>query len=448
MKKLIQKMRVSITLALSLLFLVTSCNQIETPEPSLNTEEFATSSIENINEEDLIELSAVFASLLANPEVLNEFFSYSKIFGNEGELEFSLKKVFETEYDQISRKKSSIVSAFKEQDESLRYQDGGFDAEYFIDFMKNNDIEVLAPYLARNFSLEDIDELTISWWTQEMEDEGLLKDPNWKGETPAFKIKLANNRTFESIIEAIKGEDLDIFMVSDEYAMLNPTIVFGAFREGLYDRSFKQNESSLNNENLNYLNVVPSNVGINCNLVLPNDVVRYTMPALKILDNTKGWPSGNYITVWLAFGAYNINQGGLPSLGFNVNRLVHEKKINRGDFAWKTDFIGQPLLTHWHESNVSIQIITAYQRNNHTFSQSVTSTSVNPTTGATTTSTQTVSQHDTMSFGSQHWFRCQEINGAHKITTGHGLWGGNAIWQMTGRDGRLQFTLEPRLTRL
>jgi hypothetical protein len=145
---------------------------------------------------------------------------------------------------------------------------------------------------------------------------------------------------------------------------------------------------------------------------------------------------------------YNLNASGVPSLGFNVNRLVHEKKINRGDFGWKTDFLAQPILTHWHDSNISIQLIIAYQRNNHVLTQTVTSVSVNPTTGVTTNSQQTVSQGDTMSFGSQTWYRCAEINGGHKIDNGLGLYGGNAIWQFTGRDGRAQFTLEPRLTRL
>jgi hypothetical protein len=384
---------------------------------------------------------------LSKPEVLNEFYSYSQLHGNEGELEFSLRRVFETEHDPIARKKSSIASAFKQEGESLRTQAGDYDAQFFIDFIQQNDLEVLAPYLARNFSLEEIDELTISWWTQEMEDEGFKKDPNWKGETPAFKIKLGENRSFDAILEDLKGENLEVFMVSDDYAMENPTIVFGAFGEGLYDRFFEQ-KKEISGENLNWTNVIPYDVGINCAQVLPNDVVRYTMPSFRILDNTKGWPSGNFITVWVAFAAYNLTPGGTPTLGFNVNRLVHEKKINRGDFAWKTNFLGQPLLTHWHDSNVSIQIIVAYQRNNHILTQTTTSVSINPTTGVTTNSTQTVSQDNTIAFGSQTWYRCAEINGGHKIDAGQGLQGGNAIWQMSGRDGRAQFTLEPRLTRL
>jgi hypothetical protein len=357
-----------------------------------------------------------------------------------------MRRVFETEHDQVLRKNSSIVSNFKQQGEALRTQSGGFDADYFIDFIKQNDIEVLAPYLARNFSLEDINELTISWWTQEMEDEGLKKDPNWKGETPAFKIKLSENKSFDSILNDLRGETLEVFMVSDDYAIDNPTIVFGAFGDGLYDRVFEQ--KGIIQENLNWVNMVPSNVGINCDQVLPNDVVRYLMPDFRILDNTKGWPSGNFITVWVAFGAYNLTSGGMPSLGFSTNRLIQQKKINRGDFSWKSNFLDQPILTHWHDSNVSIQLIIAYDRRGHNFTQTVTSVSVNPNTGATTTSTTTVTQHDTMTFGSQHWYRCPEINGAHKLDTGHGLRGSNAIWQMTGRDGRAQFTLEPRLIRL
>ncbi len=409
-------------------------------------DEISTSDSQSINEDDLIHLSAIFASILDTPDVLNEFYGYSRLDGNEGELEFSLKRVFETENDIMSRKKSSIVSVFKNQGAFQRTQNISYDSDYFIDFIKQNDLEVLAPYLARNFSLEEIDELTISWWTQEMEDEGFQKDPNWKGETPAFKIKLGENRSLDSILEGLENQTLEVFMVSDEYAMENPTIVFGAFGEGLYDRSFGKKE--LNSENLSLTNVIPYNEGITCDQVQSTDVVRYHMPNFRILDNTKGWPSGNFITVWVAYGAYNLNASGVPSLGFNVNRLVHEKKINRGDFGWKTDFLAQPILTHWHDSNISIQMIVAYQRNNHVMTQTVTSVSFNPNTGTTTNSQQTVSQGDTMSFGSQTWYRCAEINGGHKIDNGLGLYGGNAIWQFTGRDGRAQFTFEPRLTRL
>jgi hypothetical protein len=445
-EKQIRRILFSLSLSLSLIFLIGSCNQIE-PEPVISElSKELSPDLKSINEKDLIHLSAIFASVLDNPDVLHEFYGYSRLEGNEGELEFSLRRVFETENDLISRKKSSIVSVFKNQDKSSRTQSSSYDSDFFIDFINQNDLEVLAPYLARNFSLEEIDELTISWWTQEMEDEGYRKDPNWKGETPAFRIKLGENRSLDSILEGLENQTIKVFMVSDEYAMENPTIVFGAFGQGLYERSFEK--KGINNENLSLTNVVPFNEGITCDEVLSTDVVRYHMPSFRILDNTKGWPSGNFITFWVAYGAYNLNASGVPSLGFNVNRLVHEKKINRGDFGWKTDFLAQPILTHWHDSNISIQLIIAYQRNNHVLTQTVTSVSVNPTTGVTTNSQQTVSQGDTMSFGSQTWYRCAEINGGHKIDNGLGLYGGNAIWQFTGRDGRAQFTLEPRLTRL
>ena len=426
--------------------MISSCNQIETSAPSVVFEESTTASIESINEKDLIRLSAIFASNLTDKEVLNEFYGYSQLEGNEGELEFSLKRVFESNNNQVSRKKSSIVSVFKQQSENFRIQSGGYDTEYFIDFIKANDMEVLAPYLARNFKLEEIDELTISWWTKEMEDEGLKKDPNWKGETPAFKIKLNENLSFDQILEGLKKESLEIFMVSDDYAMKNPTIVFGAFDEGLYDRSFEK--SRINKENLSFVNVIPSDAGIPCAQVLPNDVVRYFMPQFRILNNTRGWPSGNYVTMWVAYGAYNLATGGIPALGFSVNKLVTMKKVNRGDFDWKSNFLNQPILTHWHESNVSIQLIFAYERKRHTLSQTVTSISSNPTSGLSVTSTTTISQVDAMLYGSQHWFRCPEINGAHKLDVGNGSFGGNAIWQMNGRDGRIQYTLEPRLSRL
>ncbi|MGY6741935.1 MAG: hypothetical protein ACXIUQ_04295 [Cecembia sp.] len=283
-----------------------------------------------------------------------------------------------------------------------------------------------------------------------MEDEGLKKDPNWKGETPAFKISLKKNNSFASILNGLKEKKMEVFMVSDEYAMKNPTIVFGAFDEGLYDRELKLKEARVSEANLSYTNVIPWLAGIRCNQVQQNDLVRWMMPQLRIRDNTKGWPSGNYISIWVAFGAYNLNQGGTPSLGFSANQIIKEKKINRGDFDWKSNFPNMPLLTHWHETNLSVQIIIAYQRKGHTMRQNVSSASVNPNTGATTNSSVQITQSHTLVYGTNHWYRCQEINGAHLIQSNPALGtiGGNAIWEMTGRDGRIQFTLEPRLTRL
>jgi hypothetical protein len=440
----------SLPFTFALIFLNASCNSLETSSPLLDLGENETGFTESINEDQLIELSAYFASILTNPEVLKEFYGYSKLKGNEGELEFSIKKLFETEFDQISRKKSSIVSVFK--GESLRTQSKGFDIDYYTDFIKKNDLEVLAPYLARRFSLEELDELTISWWTQEMQDEGLKKGSNWKGETPAFKIKLAEKKSFHSLINDFKENKLEVFMVSDDYAMENPTIIFGAFGEGLYERGYETNEISSGQDNLNWLNVIPSNVGITCNQVLPNDLVQYLMPEFRILDNTKGWPSGNYITIWVVYGEINETEGAIASTEIKVKRLVHKKKINRGDFKWKRNFVGQPLLPNWHDSNLATQIIIAYDRYGHTLTHSGTYVSANPNTGEITFSSQAITQEHTMMFGSQTWYRCAEINGAHKMDIGHGFQpnnpNSNAIWQFSGRDGRAQFTLEPRLSRL
>ncbi|MFC0655581.1 hypothetical protein [Mongoliitalea lutea] len=404
--------------------------------------------MKSIDEGHLIELSAFFASILNKPEVLNEFYGYSKLEGNEGELEFSLRKVFETEFDQIARKSSAIVSHFKEHGGNLRTQSASFDPDFFIKFMKENDLEVLAPYLARNFLLEELDELTISWWTEEMEEEGLKKNPNWKGETPAFKIRLSEDLSFESIMKGLKDKSLEVFMVSDEYAMKNPTIVFGAFEEGLYDRELQLKETGISEANLSYINVVPVLNGIRCDQVLSTDLVRYVIPELRVLDNTQGWPKGNYISLWVAYGAWQA--GNTPTLGFNVNNILNEEKINRGDFKWKTDFVKNPLIVHWHESNVSIQLIFAHRRRKHKLSQQVTSVSTNPTTGISTESKQTLTATDTRLFNSNHWFRCQEINGAHRIQSIPSLdiRNGNAIYQFSNSDGRIQWTMEPRLSRL
>jgi hypothetical protein len=184
----------------------------------------------------LIEVSTVLGVALQDKDAMNELFGFAELEGNDGDIGYSLKRLFEDKTTPFSKKRSAIHSAVSRNSENYRTNGTSSNIDEFLEFVTGNDIDILAPYLARNFKPEDIDELTISWWTKEMEEEGLAKDPNWPGETPAFKIKL-NGEGFllEEILNSIQNNQIEIFMVGDEYAMKNPTIVLGDFDEDLYN---------------------------------------------------------------------------------------------------------------------------------------------------------------------------------------------------------------------
>lgn len=397
-------------------------------------------------EKRLIEVSALIGSSLSNRDAMNELFSFSSLEGNAGDIGYSMKRLFDEKSTPFSKKKSAIYSAVNSNARNYRISGDVSNFDQLAAFISDNEIEILAPYLARNFKPEEINELTISWWTKEMEEEGLAKNPNWPGETPAFKIELDDSSNIlDKILSSIQAGEIEIFMVGDAYAMENPTIVFGAFDEDL-DKIGTMTKSDFL-ENKSFTNVVPYNVGVNCDAILPSDLVRYQMPDFRILDNTRSWPNGNFISIWVAYSAYNTS-GGVPVLNFNVNQILNEKKISRGDFSWKSDWV-PPLLTHWDLTNYSIQIVVAHEKSNITSTTTTSSVATNPTTGISATSSKTNTWSDTRIYGTNVWYRCQEINGAHTIQVPptNQIRNGNAVWQMQSPEGRCEFTLEPRLTR-
>jgi hypothetical protein len=397
-------------------------------------------------ENKLIEISTVLGVALRDKAAMNELFSFAELEGNDGDIGYSLKRLFEDQTTPFSKKKSAIHAAVSRNSENFRTNGTGSNIEGFKSFVTGNDIDIVAPYLARNFKPEEIDELTISWWTKEMEEEGFAKDPNWPGETPAFKIKLnREGDLLDEILNSIQNNQIEFFMVGDEYAMKNPTIVLGDFDEDL--SNLGSETKSLTTENMSFSNVVPFNVGVNCNGILASDLVRYQMPAFRILDNTRSWPNGNFISIWVAYSAYN-SSGGVPSLSFSVNQILNLKKLSRGAFSWRTDWV-PPLLTHWDITNYSIQIIVAHEKSNILTKKTVQSVAINPTTGVSTNSSVEETWSNIRLYGTNTWYRCQEINGAHTIIVppSNQLYNGNAVWQMQSPEGRCEFTLEPRLTR-
>ncbi len=432
----------------ALLFLILfSChdagqNDLQTLSENENSQ---ISQLDKTNYENkLIEISAVLGASLRDKDALKELFSFAELEGNDGDIGYSMKRLFEDQSAPFSKKKSFIYSAVVNDSKNYRTNGGKSNIEEFISFVDGNDIDIIAPYLARNFRPEEIEELTVSWWTKEMEEEGLAKDPGWPGETPAFKIKLnGNGDLLDEILNSIQKSEIEIFMVGDEYAMQNPTIVLGDFDEDLYNIGTKSESM----ENKSYTNVVPFNVGVKCDGILPSDLVRYQMPDFRILDNTRSWPNANYISIWVAYSAYN-SSGGTPALNFNVNQILNKKKLSRGAFSWRGDWV-PPLLTHWDITNYSIQIVVAHEKSNIESTQKTSSVATNPTTGVSITSSETNTWFDTRIYGTNTWYRCQEINGAHKIQVPptNQIRNGNAVWQMQSPEGRCEFTLEPRLTR-
>lgn len=269
-------------------------------------------------EEKLKELTIFFGEVLKDPEALEELYSFAELKGPADDINFNLKNLFDDEFKSQSRKQSAIAAAFKADANSRLNQN--YTTDEFINFIIENDISVLAPYLVDDFRINEIDEITVSWWTQEFEAENLAINKDWKGATKAVKIKLNNLNQ-----DNRNANETEYFLADDEWAIANPTIVLGAFEKG--------NENILievENKNLNQGARITSGPVTLCGTddrSTQNLVVR--MPAFRLDDNIRAFPSPNIIYFWVANGDFVLGSNGLPTISSTVNMPIANFEVTR-----------------------------------------------------------------------------------------------------------------------
>ncbi|PZX54666.1 hypothetical protein LV84_02819 [Algoriphagus ratkowskyi] len=308
-------------------------------------------------EKNLAELSLVFGEVLKDPQALNELFSFSKIDGNSGSIKYNLKKLFEKGENPTSRKKSAIVDAFKRlTNEKARLTNSS--PTYLIDFIENNNISVTAPYLAEDFKMDEINELTVSWWTEEFERENLEKDVNWTGKTRAVKLKF-DSLVFPSIDETLEA---NYFLVDDEWAMVNPTVVLGNFDEPTSNEIEDGQDKVSNNMRLNGAPVQLCDVNGKSS---QNLIVK--IPAIRLEENIASWPKDNHIYLWVGTSG-SVTQGtnGTPNISADVNMPIGGLKITRKEAniqRWKsteTPFI----ISNWNPDADNMYLVWGYVKSN------------------------------------------------------------------------------------
>jgi hypothetical protein len=262
----------------------------------------------------LKQLSLFMGQVFQDKNARVELFRFSKMEGNQDEISIDLVHLFNTGVDPVAKKKSAIVEAFYKLGAARISSEVDYSVEELIDFIKKNEIGIMAPYLAENFEASSLNQLTVSWWNQEFEDWKLNQNQEWKGETKARIIDLINYTN--------NKED---FSVSDEYAKGNPTIVLGAF--DLEIKTEKNNSSSASQENFAVQNFVNS---ANCQDLNQNSVVRILMPNLRLTSSIRPWPHPDQLTLYVVLGT---NPGG----NGQVNTLFNSLEIKRSDAGnWRT----------------------------------------------------------------------------------------------------------------
>ena len=307
----------------------------------------------DLYEQKLEQLSLYMGEVFKDGEAMRELFELAEADDYKEDISFSLKRLFDTKENPVSRKRSAIVNAFYQNAANHRINNENLDLQELIDFINTHDITMLAPYMVGYFHPDSISELTVSWWTAEMEEEALSKDPDWEGETPGYRLKLGEDGNFIRF----RTSGANYFtsgkvLAGDDYAMKNPTVVFGDFSE---DEAFKN--GGIIGSRIANSPIFPIQNSARCQDLTANSVVRLTMPKFRLTDSIRAWPHPDQMTVVVVLGT---NPGGSAY----SNRPFFEVQVTRGaarDKKWITN-PSSFLVNNWQDRQVDMSFVVFNRR--------------------------------------------------------------------------------------
>ncbi len=356
---------------LSILFLglvgLSSCQENGQEEVSTQLSEILKGDDPVGYESKLKELSLFMGEVFKDSKARKELFDLAKADDYEEDISYSLKKLLETNQNPNTRQRSAIVNAFYQNAENHRVVDKDFNKQELIDFINENDISMIAPYMIGYFTPESITDLTVSWWTEEMELEGLAQDPDWKGETPGFKLRLDKEGNFiqfrRSGANYFTNEQI---FASDEYAMDNPTVVFGSFFD---DAGLDPGDGGIGGGGSTTPPPTPISPKIQCSDLAPGGRYTLSMPEWRLTRSVRSWPNNNFVHLWLVYGEITgFSTSGVPNLNDNETKPLTGYKILRRH-AQEGRWQPGPLLTsQLPDESVNFYLIWSVERPETSFS--------------------------------------------------------------------------------
>jgi len=306
-------------------------------------------------EKNLAKASLYFGEVLKDPYALGELFSSATSNANSGSIKLNLKTLLENSEDPSFRKKSAIVAGLKNLDIKNGRIGSPLANNELIDFLKENNISVTAPYLAEDFKLDEVNELTVSWWTAEYEVENLEKDESWAGATKAVKINLNSNISVGDVFER------EPFLVDDEWAMTNPTVVLGRFQENTISDNEVINDAMGSNLRANGSPVQLCDAN---NRSAQNILVK--IPAIRLEENIAPWPKDNFIYLWVgAAGEVKMNSDNVPTITADVNMPLGGFEITRKEARiqrWLNTSIPF-IISSWKPDADNMVLVWGYDKN-------------------------------------------------------------------------------------
>jgi len=301
-------------------------------------------------EQKLERLTLYMGEVFKDREALRELFELAKADEHKEDVNFSLKRLFDSRENPAIIKRSAIVNAFFQNATNHRVSNDDLDPQELIDFINAHDIRMLAPYMGGYFHPDSISELTVSWWTEDIEEEGFAKDPNWEGETPGYRLKLDEDGNF--IRFRSNGTNLiysEKVWAGDDYAMNHPTVVFGDFEQDESSAQIIPEIGGVEGLDASDSPLFPIQNSARCQDLTPTSVVRLTMPKFRLTSSIRAWPHPDRITVVVVLGT---NPGG----GAYSNRPFFEVEVTRGA-AEEKRWITSPnsfLVNNWQDRQVDM----------------------------------------------------------------------------------------------
>ncbi|HRJ31905.1 MAG TPA: hypothetical protein PLV21_18615 [Cyclobacteriaceae bacterium] len=359
----------------------------------------------------------VFGKVFHSREAQQELIGFSLTDGNDGEVHLNLRTLFENE---SMRSTSSIIKRLNDlNNPASRGTDWDFDDfnyDDFIAFISENDISIIAPYLAENFQPEVIERsLTVSFYTDDMNRDVI--DPAYHT-TPGYYIDYG-----------VSSPYLQPVVVDDNYAYANPTIVLGRF-DNYTDESVNSTSGTTSTQSSKIV----------CSELKQNGILTLKMPHFRMHGNLANWPWANHIHLWAAFADFTTNSVGNPQISARTPKILSGRKVSRKN-ARNQNWIGtniSHIIQDWKLESKDLHLIWGYEKNNAKYETSVTVSG----TGTASATTKVTFENGIRHHASILFDKCPILlNNVFSRNDGHGVYNSNFTIYRTGQMS-MYFTTE------
>lgn len=102
---------------------------------------------------------------------------------------------------------------------------------------------------------------------------------------------------------------------------------------------------------------------IDCRFIKEDDILRLTMPEVRLTGNTRTWPYRNYLYLFVMNGDFTVSNGLIQSSP-NVNEVMYDFQVSRRN-ASNRNWINPGitfLLSNWKESISELRIAAAHKK--------------------------------------------------------------------------------------